>query len=797
MVKNYLKIACRGLLKRKGYSALNIGGLALGMTTTMLIGIWSYNELSYNKEFENYASIVQVMQSQTFGEEINTGTNQPLHLAPVLRNEYGDYFKHIVTSNFGGNQLLSVGEHKVSRTGNFMEPGITDMLSLKMLKGTRSALEDPTSLLISESTAKVLFGDVDPMGKTVKIGTSMQTQVAGIYKDLPQNSDFKNLSFIAPWELLNKTANFEERLGWGNNWFQVYAQLEDGANLNMVSTLIKDVKYNNIKNGESGSLKTKPVIHLHPMNKWHLYSRFENGINTGGAIDRVWLFGIIGIFILLLACINFMNLSTAKSVKRAKEVGIRKTIGSVKSQLMTQFLSESLLVVFIAFIVSCILVLLAQPFFNDLTGKTMNIPWESPFFWVFALLFILFTGIISGSYPAFYLSSFKPIKVLKGKLDGGLGASRFRKVLVVFQFTISVMLIFGTLTIFKQLEHVKNRSIGYDRDQLLYVPINTPEIVTHFDAVRNEILSSSDIKEVAASDVLNTGAYTTNGGFDWKGKDPNMSEEFNTLRATYGYGDMVNWEIKEGRDFSREFKSDSTAFIVNETAVRYMGLENPVGEMVKWGDNGSFKIVGVVKDMVTQSPFDQVKPMLFILHYGRFLNYINIKINKEGDTKSALAHIEKVFKKHDPESLFFYSFLDEEYAKNFVNEERTGRLASFFAFLAIFISCLGIFGLSAFVAEQRTKEIGVRKVLGASVYNLWQLLSREFVLMVLLSCCIAVPIGNYYMNGWMEKYAYRTDISWGVFVVTILGAMVITLLTVSFQSIKAAIVNPVKSLQTE
>ncbi len=798
MFKNYLKIAWRALLKQKGYTALNIGGLAVGMAATMLIGMWVHNELSYNSDFENYDSIVQVMQSQTFAEEINTGTKQPMQLAPVLRNEYGANFKHIVTSSFIQNQLLSVEEHKVSRPGNFMEPGITEMLSLNMLKGTRNALEDPTSILLSESTAKVLFGDADPMGQNVKIGTTMQAQVAGIYSDLPKNSDFADLTFIAPWELLNKTANFEERLGWGNNWFQVVAQLEDGVHWGTVSNLIKDVKYNQIKNeGNPGAEKRKPVIHLHPMGKWHLYSKFENGSNTGGAIERVWLFGIIGVFILLLACINFMNLSTAKSVKRAKEVGIRKTIGSVRAQLVSQFLSEAFLVVVLAFVVSLALVLLAQPFFNGLTNMVIRVPWGNALFWISCFIFIVFTALVSGSYPAFYLSSFKPVKVLKGKIDGGQGASRLRKVLVVFQFSISVALIFGTLTIFKQLEHVKNRPIGYDRERLVYVPINTSEIITHFETVRNELLGSNEINEVAASDVLNSGAFTTNSGFDWKGKDPSMSEEFYTLRATYGYGDMVNWKIKEGRDFSREFKSDSTAFIVNETAVKYMGLENPVGEFVKWGTNGSFKIIGVVKDMVTQSPYDQVPPMLFTLHYGRFLNFVNVKIREGGNTKEAVAHMEKVFKKHDPESLFSYSFLDEQYAKNFLNEERMARLASFFAGLAIFISCLGIFGLSAFVAEQRTKEIGVRKVLGASVYSLWQLLSKEFVLMVIISCFIAIPIGNYYMNGWMEKYAYRTEIGWEIFVASVLGALAITFLTVSFQAFKAALANPAKSLRTE
>ncbi|WP_222707943.1 ABC transporter permease [Flagellimonas hymeniacidonis] len=801
MHRSHLKIGYRNILTDKWYSIMNIGGLALGMAATLLIGIWVYDELSYNQKFENHETIAQVMQTQAFSGEVKTSVNQPMQLAPVLRTVYKDHFSHVVTSSFINNELLTVGENgktKISRLGNFMEPGIAHMLSLQMLKGSRDALQDPTSMLLSETTARALFGNKNPMGQNVQIGTAMEAQVAGVYKDLPQNSDFADLTFIAPWQLLKTTANFENRVGWGNNWFQTYVQLSDGANIDEVSTLIKNVKYDNIKNeGDSGEAHTRPVIHLHPMKKWHLYSRFENGINTGGAIGRVWMFGIIGVFILLLACINFMNLSTAKSVKRAKEVGILKTIGSLKNQLISQFLGESFLVTSMSFVISLILVLIGLPFFNNLTDKTMAIPYANPLFWVSCLFFVLCTGCIAGSYPAFYLSSFRPVKVLKGTFNGGQGASNLRRILVVFQFTISVVLIIGTVTIYRQIQHVKERPIGYDKNQLLYVPINGPEVRDRFETIRNELLLSNDIKEVAASDVLVTGTFITNSGFDWKGKDPAMSEEFSTLRSTHGFGDMIDWEIKDGRDFSRDFKSDSLAFIINETAAKYMGLENPVGEMVKWGTMGSFKVVGVAKDMVTRSPYEQVKPTIFTLHYGGFLNFINIKIGKGNNTKEALAHIEKVFNKYDPKSLFTYNFLDDEYARNFIDEERMGKLATFFALLAICISCLGILGLSVFVAEQRTKEIGVRKVLGASVLSLWKLLSRDFVVLVFISCCIAIPVGYYYMNVWIQDYNYRTELNWWIFVAAAIGTLALTLLTVSFQSIKVAINNPVESLKTE
>lgn len=797
MFDTYLKAAWRNIIKKKWQSFLNIGGLAIGMAATLLIAIWVHYEVTFNEGIRNHERIAQVMQSQNFAGEINTAPNQPLQLAPVLRNDYADYFEHVVTSSFTGDMLLTLEDKKIMRSGNFMEPGITHLLSLEMTKGTKEALEDPTSMLISESTALALFGEGEAMGQTIGLATSMQATVAGVYADLPQNTEFADLKFIAPWDLLKGSQGYQERLGWGNNWFQVYVQLAEGADPSIVSEAIKDAKYDNAGTDDPDIDKSRPVISLHPMERWHLYSKFENGISTDGAIERVRLFGIIGFFILLLACINFVNLSTARSIARAKEVGIRKTIGSVRHQLITQFLTESMMVVVLAFVLALSIVLLSGPFFNDLTGKSVGVPYGEPWFWAACSMFVVLTGLLSGCFPAFYLSNFRPAKVLKGKFDRGNGAGNLRRVLVVFQFTISVILVIGTLTVFRQLQHVEDRPVGYDREQLLYVPINTSKIITGFETLRTELMESPFIKEVAASDVLITDMFVTNSGFEWNGKEPSMNDQFTTLRTTYGYGDMVDWELTEGRGFSRSFASDSLAFIINETAAKYMGLENPVGEYVQWGNNGSYKIIGVVKDMVTQSPYDAVQPSIFTLHYGNFLNYVNIKLAGGENSKAALAHIESVFERYDPKSLFSYNFLDEQYAKKFREEKRTGRLASLFAVLAILISCLGVFGLSAFVAEQRTKEIGIRKVLGASVFGLWKMLSKDFVVLVAISCFIAVPIGYYYMDGWLDGFAYRTEISWGILAFAVLAALIITLLTVSFQSIKAASVDPVRSLRSE
>ncbi len=793
----YLKTAWRNISQKKGLSLLNIAGLSLGMAATILIGMWVYDELSFNKDFENYTSITQVMQTQTFNDEIRTDFNQPMQLAPVLRNDYGSYFKHVITSTFSFDALFTVENTKLSHTGNFAEPGMADMLSLKMISGSRGALEDPASILLSESMAKAFFGIENATGKSIQLGSETLLTIGGVYEDLPRNTSFSQLEFLGSWDFLKDNQGWEERTGWGNNWFQVFAQLNEGVDVEVASNAIANAKMDNLSDDDASGKRLKPTMLLHPLKKWHLYSRFENGINTGGAIDRVWLLGVIGAFILLLACINFMNLSTAQSVKRAKEVGIRKTIGSIKYQLISQFLVESLLVVSTAFVFALLLVVLAQGTFNEITGKAIIIPWDSAYFWISCLLFILVTSFLSGSYPAFYLSSFKPVKVLKGTFERKQNAVSLRKVLVVSQFAISTVLIIGTITIFKQIQYAQDRPLGYDKSGMFYFSITNEDMRDRFETLKSQLLESTDIEEVAASDVLVTGTFTTNSGFDWKGKDPEFGDEFLTLRATHDFGEMINWELTKGRGFSREFKSDSLAFLVNETAVDYMGLENPIGEFVQWGDNGKFKIIGVVKDMVTRSPYTKVRPTIFTLHYGSFLNYINVKVKTGASTVAALSHAEDVFKEYNPQRPFTYQFLDDYYEEYFIAEKRTGKLISFFTFLAIFISCLGIFGLSAFIAEQRTKEIGVRKVLGASVYAIWRMLSKDFILLVLISSIIAVPIGYYYMNNWIGDFDYNTSLNWWVFALAIFGALLITLITISFQAIKAAVMNPVTSLRTE
>ena len=703
-------------------------------------------------------------------------------------------FKYVVQSSWAGDHLLSVDNKPFTKSGLFFEPEAPDMLSLKMLKGTRAGLKDPYSILLSASTAEALFGKEDPINKTIKLDRNYEVKVTGVYEDLPDNTSFRSLEIMMPWklwEIQNPWAKEMEE-PWGSNFSQTYVLIADNADMEKVSAKIKNVKLNNVGKDEA---KYQWIVFLQPMRKWNLYNEFKNAVNTGGNIRYVRLFGMIGIFVLLLACINFMNLATARSEKRAKEVGIRKTVGSMRWQLINQFFGESYLVVLLAFVLSLVIVVLLLPLFNDVAGKKILFPWQNPFFWIFSLVFIFITGLLSGSYPAFYLSSFQPLKVLKGTFRVGKLASVPRKVLVVLQFTVSVSLIIGTIIVYQQIQHAKNRPIGYTRNGLITTGMQK-EIGEHYDVIRNELKNSGAIKEMTGCQSPLTAVWNTNGGFDWEGKDPNLAVDFPNNGVSYEFGKTVNWKIKDGRDFSRDFATDSSAFIINESAVRFFGFQDPIGKMLKW-NNRPYTIIGIVNDIMQESPFYPVRPTLY--HVDADTNMWNtiLRLNPQQNAQQSISKIEQVWKKYTPGVPFDYKFVDEEFGKKFLDEERFGKLSSYFAVLAIFISCLGLFGMASFVAEQKTKEIGIRKVLGASVMNLWRLLSTEFILLVVFSSALAAPIGYYLSNNWLTNYDYRIKIGWQVFVMAALAALAITLLTVSFQAIKAAIANPTKSLRTE
>jgi ABC-type antimicrobial peptide transport system permease subunit len=790
MLKNYIKTAWRNLKRGKLFSFINITGLATGMAVALIIGIWVWDELSFDKHFTHYDRVGQVWQFVKFGIEKSSYNSVPIPVADELRRKYPDIEATAVTT-YNRNTILSVDDKKIAKTGMYAEADLPAMLSLKMLNGSR-ALNNMNSILIGESLAGTLFGNEDPINKVIRLDNKVNVQVTGVYKDFPDNTSFKDVFFLAPWQLFVSLDNYAKSASteWDENSFQTFAQLKPGADFGKISAAIKDMR---MKQPDPPAYK--PEFFIHPMSKWHLYGDFKDGANIGGLMQHVRLFGIAGIFVLLLACINFMNLSTARSEKRAKEVGIRKTIGSDTRQLVLQFFSESLMTAFLAFFFSLLLVQIALPFFNEIAGKKMTIPWTNIYFWLMSFLFCLVTGLIAGSYPALYLSSFKPIKVLKGSFKTGKSAATPRKAMLVFQFSVSIILIIGTLVVYRQIQFAKDRPTGYDSDRLIEVSMMTPELRKNYEVLHTELLNSGYVKNISRSMGSVTEDYGGTVGVNWKGKAHGTKPLFIIGRATHDYGKTVGWKMLQGRDFSEEFGMDSLAIIINQSSAKLMGFKDPLNETIKLNGR-EFRVIGVVADLIKFSPFDHVKPSLFTINHGS-TNIINIRIAPSVPVSTALSKMETIFKKHNPAAPFEYRFVDEAYAAKFFNEVKIGKLAGFFAVLAIFISCLGLFGLASYMAEQRTREIGVRKVLGASVPGLWKLLSKDFVVLVLFAMLIATPLAWYFMNSWLENYVYRVSISWWIFVITGCLVLCFTLLMVSYQSVRVAMMNPVKTLRAE
>ena len=796
MLKNYFKVAWRNLTGNKFFSFINIGGLAIGMTVVMLIALWIWDELSYDQQNKHYDRVAQVMRQTTINGETGTGFPSPIPLAEELRKNYKNDFSHVVLSWWNREHILSFEDHKFTRIGKFMEPDAPEVLSLNMLKGDWGALKDPSAILLSSSAARAIFGDKDPMDKTMRIDNKMAVKVTGVYDDIPDNSKFRNVAFIASWDMLAASDDLVKavRTNWGFDAAEIYVQLAANADLDKVSAKIRRVEFDRIKDSKE-LVAYKPMALLQPMRKWHLYAEWKNGVNTGGAIQYVWLFGAIALFVLLLACINFMNITTARSEKRAKEIGIRKAIGSLRRQLISQFFAESLAVVLLSFGISLLLMQATLPFFNEIADKKMSIPWTSALFWITGILFCLFTGLVAGSYPAFFLSSFKPVKVLKGSFKTGKLTALPRKILVVLQFATSIILIICTIVVFEQIQFARNRPIGYKTDGLLQLQMNSPEFFGHEQALRNDLIKSGVVVEMAESSSPPTGVWSSRSGFDWKGKSPGLQTEFGAIAVTKEYGKTVGWQLKAGRDFSADFASDSSSLIINEAAAAFMNLKSPVGENIKWNEE-NYKVIGVVKNMVVESPYERPGPIVYTLKNEK-LNFILLKLNPAMRAHEALEKIRVFFENYSPSSPFDYKFVDDNFAKKFAAEERIGKLATFFSALAIFISSLGLFGMALFMAEQRRKEIGLRKVLGASVFDLWKLLSKDFVILVFISFLIAIPIAWPTMHNWLHHYEYRTSISLWVFVLTCLAALFIAIGTVSFQAIKAAMANPAKGLRAE
>ncbi|MBO9561944.1 MAG: ABC transporter permease [Niastella sp.] len=794
MIKSHLKIAVRNLIRNKAHTFINIVGLSTGMAVAILIGLWIYDELSFDAVHNNRDHIAKVRLNMSVNGEVKTDKAVPYPLSNELRTRYGRYFKYIVMSSHRAGHILSVGDKKLTNHGVYLTPEAPHMFTLNMLKGTRDGLQDPSSILLSQSTAKAFFGDADPIDQVIQMDNKDEVKVTGVYEDLPANTTFTNVKFMAPFSLFERNSPWIQNTShdWSKNFVQMYVQLSDEADMSQTSALIKDLKLQKVNSEEA---RYKPTLFLEPMSKWHLYEEYENGINAGGRIKYVWMFGIIGVFVLLLACINFMNLSTARSEKRAKEVGVRKAIGSMRAQIIGQFYFESLFVTALAFMVALVIAQFLLPFFNEVAGKKITIPWTQSYFWLAGIAFSGITGILAGSYPALYLSSFRPVKVLKGTFRVGQWASIPRKTSVVVQFTVSVALIICTIIVIRQIEFAKDRPVGYSRNGLVTMTNPVRNTAASFELIGNELQQQNIITALAGSEAPATDTWGSDGELSWIGKDPQTTVDFPVTGVSVDYGKTVGWKIVAGRDFSRDFTADTASFIINEAAVQFMKLQDPIGAIITWRTRPC-KVIGVVKNVITESPYEPVRPSLFWRNNGA-PNYVFAKINPAVSASVALQSMEAVFHKYNPAAPFEYKFVDEEYNRKFGAEERVGKLAGFFAVLAILISCLGLFGLASFIAEQRTKEIGVRKVLGASVFSVWKLLSKEFVWLVGIALCIAVPVAYYFMHQWLQGYQYRATMTWWIFIAVGAGAVIITLLTVSFQAIKASLANPVKSLRTE
>ena len=783
----HLKIMLRNLQRGGVYSVINVGGLAIGMAAAILILAWIYHEWSYDRFHTKEKNLYVAYSRATMDGDLWCWDGTSIPLGPTLKTDYPDIAavaRMVVRTYLYANEEVRFK----------LQVGLTDsdfltMFDFPLLHGNReTALNDPYSIILTEQAAIRLFGQEDPIGQTLLVDNQHSVMVTGVMKDLPVNTRFE-FEALTPVDFLKVWGqNFEN---WSNNIMQTYVELHPTARLDFTNESIR-----NVVNAHTDNRMDTEVF-LYPLGKQHLYSKFENGVAVGGKIDDLRLFGVIAGLILLIACINFMNLSTARSQKRTKEVGVRKVMGGKRWTLIRLFLGESIIVAFLAGSVALMLALMVLPVFNTLMGEQLMLDLTDVRFWVAGLGFVLFTGLLAGSYPAFYLSSFRPVKVLKGLFRGKKGAAYSRKVLVTAQFTVACALIVSTLVIHRQIRYAQDRETGYNKDQLIYMPLEGETSKT-YELIKHELISSGTALSVTKTSAPMTQSWALTWGVNWQGiEDPNARILFEMYFTDVDWTKTVGATIIEGRDIDvYTYATDSTATLLNETATRIMNFEHPIGEIVNvWGID--LHVVGVVKDFILRSPYEPVTPMLIGGPAGGWLSFMHVKLNGQNRMADNLAKVEQIFKQYNPDYPFDYQFVDEEYAQKFQDEQKLGSLATWFAGLTIFISCMGLFALVAYMAETRRKEIGIRKVLGASVSDVIVLLSKEFLLLVLASIAVATPIAWWAMNQWLTGYAYRTNIPWWLFVVVGCISLGIALLTVGFQAIKAATANPVKAIKSE
>jgi putative ABC transport system permease protein len=785
MFKNHLRTSWRNLTQHKTFSLINIMGLAIGMASAVLILLWIQNEMSVDQFHTKKDRIYEVYNRAVFDGRLECWTRTPQVMGPVLKKDFPQV-EEAVRVNWVGAFVLSAGEKHLETQGYLTDPGFLKIFDFPLKAGDpNTALDRAHSIILTENMAQKLFGEEDALGKTVRLDSIANFTVTGVMKKLPNNSKF-HFEYLVPWTYMKEAGWFNDK--WTDGGASTYVMLRPGVNETTADNLIRTVIQTHMKDA-------KNEIFLHPMSKWRLYSQFENGKITGGRIELVRLFGMIAGFILLIACINYINLSTARSIRRAKEVGIRKVAGAGRGSLVGQFLGESVL---IAFLAAAIALLILQPglkVFNNLMDEALSVPFQNPDFWMAALGFILFTGIIAGIYPAFYLSAYKPINVLKGHFKATNTLITPRKVLVVFQFSFAIVLIICTIVIYRQIGYAEKRDAGYQKDNLVFVYIKG-DIRKNYPKIRQELLSSGAITSLTRTNSPITDIWEGEDSYVWKGKDPASRNFFALFYTDNDFVKTMGLTMLAGRDIDAvDHPEDSTAILLNESAVKLMNFTNPLGQIVK-SSQGIWHVLGVVRNFIPGSPFEQVQPMV-VQGPKSQLGTVTFRLNAENAVSYDLKRIAEIFHTYNPDYPFDYKFVDESYANKFREEQHTGMLAALFAGLTILISCLGLFALAICMAENRIKEIGVRKVLGASVAAITTLLSKDFLKLVFIAFAIASPVAWYAMNAWLQNYSYRAPISGWVFVVTGIGSLLIAAATVSYQAIKAALASPVKSLRAE
>ena len=788
MIKNNLKIGLRALKKNKGFSAINIIGLAIGLTSVLLIGLWVQNQFQYDNFYKNKENIYKLMNKTDKNHSINIhGITMPA-AAPALEVEFPEV-AHAARVLWTEDQLLSYEEKNLKAKGNAVDESFLDIFDFHILDGAKNkALSEPNSIVLTQGLAKNIFGDENPIGKMVLIKNETPHKVTAVIEDLPSYTDF-DFKYLKTIDL-DRAKNLNT---WNNNSLVTYVSLKAHTNVNAFNEKIKPLVSDN-----DSYLKWTSVF-LYPISKVHLYSSFENGVVSGGKIDKVRLIGGIGLLILLIACINFMNLSTARSQKRSKEVGVRKVIGAKRITLVSQFLFESIMLAVLAGILAIFLTILFLPIFNALLDKPLQVDWANPLIWLAGLTFILITGFLAGIYPAFVLSSFRPIKVLKGDSVRPKGFFNLRESLVVIQFAIAIFLIVATMVIRMQIKFGGERSVGYEASQLIEVPAEG-DLEKNFESFKNELINQGYAESVARTTgwTIAESSGSAGGNFSWEGatEDEVSNSFFGLVFTESDFVKSVGLNLIAGRDIDYAgIKADSASILINESAVKRMNIKDPVGKIVKWGEE-PLTIVGVISDYILGSPYEEVQPLMVLARNKNLYNII-IRTKEHTDIAETIAGIEKTTKKFNPSYPFYYKFVDQQFAKKFQDEQQMSSFGFIFSLLAIFISCLGLFGLASYIVETRVKEIGIRKVLGASITGICTMLSKEFVKLVILGFLLVSPIAWFAMNTWLDGFTYRIDLQWWVPVVAGGIAISIALLTVSFQSIKAALVNPVKSLRDE